>query len=119
MNTGTTNDDQLPIDPHAEERAQLIAKIDRGEPLTPADYERVATIGAADLARPRTPLGQAVFEVLQEAHALQEGDMAPGLSTHLDGATVTVQDGDMRLVTTVNAAGLLGRADEIAHERGD
>jgi hypothetical protein len=62
------------------ERAALLADIDAGRPFTDDHRRRVAAVMSADMARPKSPIEQAVRVLLDEAAAATDRDPPPGLT---------------------------------------
>jgi hypothetical protein len=97
------------------ERTALLAALYAGEPMTPDLTERIAAVGAADLAQPRTPFEEALAEVLAETVALSDRTLPPGLDVRIVGEVLEVLSRG-EVIATVSRAGLAERADQIAAE---
>jgi hypothetical protein len=99
-----------------QERADLLAAIDAGEPLTAEIRDRIAAVAEADLATPPSPFEEALAEVLAETVALSDRTLPPGLAIRSDGGTIEVLSrGDV--VATVSGSALAERAAQIAARR--
>jgi predicted transcriptional regulator len=100
-----------------QERAELLAALDSPEPLTDDLKRRIAALAAADAARPRTALEEALAEFLGETVALTDrGTLPPGLNTRVAGETVEILSrGDV--IATVGRQALADRAAEIEIDR--
>ncbi len=90
----------------------LSAAIDSDQPLTEEQKQRIAAWAAAAAAQPRTPLEQALAEVLAETVALADRTFPPGLNIRVAGETIEVLSRG-ELIATVSRSDLLARAAEI------
>jgi len=99
-----------------QERADLLAEIESGRPLTDELKRRIAAVAEVDGAQPRTPFEQALAEVLQETVALSDRTLPPGLDTRVVGETVEILSRGA-VVATVNRRALADREAEIVAER--
>ena len=100
-----------------QERADLLAEIESGRPLTDELKRRIAALAAADAARPRTALEEALAEFLGETVALSDrGTLPPGLDSRVVGETVEITTRGA-VVGTVNRQALADRAAQIEIDR--
>jgi hypothetical protein len=99
-----------------QERADLLAAIDSGQPITQELADRIGAVAAADAARPRPPIIQALAEILDETVSLADGTLPPGLDIVVVGETIQVLSRG-RGIATVSRQALAERADQIAAGR--
>jgi hypothetical protein len=112
-----------------QERAELLAAIESGEPLTEDQKRRIDAVTAADLARPKTPFEQAFAETLAIVFDLSQVEFEPGkVATNVriiddewrEAYLVDLVTGEeVAIVGRFRLDSLLDREAEIAAERGN
>lgn len=114
-----TNDPKMTAEELEQERADVLAAIDRlppGEPIPDDLQSRIVAVARADLARPRTAFDEAFAEIVAEAVALSDEPLPPGLNYRVRGEIIEILSRG-RVITTFARRSLLEREAEIERER--
>jgi hypothetical protein len=96
------------------EWADLLDEIETGEPLTEEQKRRIAAVAAAQLARPRTPIDQALTEVA-EAVVPPDRSLLSDLDFRVVNETIEILGGG-EVIAAVSRSGFLERVARLAEE---